>query len=296
MLKSAAIKVVAVAGLLISVSAPAHAQIDLSGVWTVKVYGEDWKERNPGPDPVDYTGLALSDEGRAKALGYTYSVLSLTERQCLYYAPHYVVFGPQGLRIWSDADSTTGQIVAWKISGAIDRDVVTIWMDGRPHPSDHAFHPFGGVTTGRWEGDTLTTYTTHVKAGYLRRNGVPSSDEATITMHITRHDDLLTVTVNIVDPVYLSEPHVVSRTWEFDPRAAVNATDNPCFSVTELPQQVETGLVPHILPGENPNLNDMARLYNLPMDAVLGHAETLYPEYRKKIRSTYLAPSSCTRY
>jgi hypothetical protein len=28
----------------------------------------------------------------------------------------------------------------------------------------------------------------------------------------------------------------------------------------------------------------------------MGHAETLYPEYRKKLRATYKAPTRCTRY
>jgi len=43
--------------------------------------------------------------------------------------------------------------------------------------------------------------------------------------------------------------------------------------------------VPHHLPGTP--LTDSAqyaRKYNLPMDAVRGGAETMYPEYRKKLQ------------
>jgi hypothetical protein len=36
------------------------------------------------------------------------------------------------------------------------------------------------------------------------------------------------------------------------------------------------------------------KLYNLPREAVLGYRETLYPEYRKKIRNTYVPPPPCT--
>ena|SRR5215475_11122442 len=68
------------------------------------------------------------------------------------------------------------------------------WMDGRPHPSKNARHEIGGFTTGAWEDDVLTAYTTHMKAGVLRRNGIPMSDQATMKLRLFRHDDLLTVT------------------------------------------------------------------------------------------------------
>jgi hypothetical protein len=277
------------------VTVPAFAQIDLTGTWQSRQH-EDWIERGPGPDPVDYLGLPLNDEGRAKALSYTSAQLAMAERQCLYYTPQYVVFGPQGLRIWSEPDPVTGRIIAWKISGAIDRDVLTIWMDGRPHPSENAFYPFSGFTTGVWEGDTLTTYTTHIKAGYLRRNGVPSSDKATVTEHFYRHGDLLTITAIIEDPIYLTEPHVVSRTWQLDPRANVPATSSACFPFTELSRLEEEGLVPHHLPGKNPDVDDLTRKYNIPQEAVLGHAETNYPEYRNKLKDIYTPPAMCVRY
>ena len=84
-------------------------------------------------------------------------------------------------------------------------------MDGRPHPSPNAQHTEGGFTTGKWEGDTLTAYTTHLKAAWIRRGvGIPGSDETTITTHITRHDDLLTIMTIQEDPYYLTEPHVVT--------------------------------------------------------------------------------------
>ena len=36
------------------------------------------------------------------------------------------------------------------------------------------------------------------------------------------------------------------------------------------------------------------QFYGLPREAVLGYQETLYPEYRKKIRATYKQPPPCT--
>ena len=274
---------------------PSSAEVDLAGVWQSRQH-EDWIERGPGPDPVDYTGIPLSDDGRAKALSYTAAQLAMPVRQCLYYVPQYVVFGPQGIRIWNEPDPVTGRIVAWKISGAIDRDILTIWMDGRPHPSNNAFHSFAGFTTGVWEGDMLTTYTTHIKEGYIRRNGAPSSDQTTVTEHIMRHGDILTIVAVIDDPIYLTEPHVVSRSWQLDPRANVPATSSACFPTEELPSLEKEGAVPHHLPGKNPDVNDLTRLHNIPVEAVLGGAETIYPEYRKKIKDKYVRPQQCKRY
>jgi len=278
-----------------SVSTPALAQIDLSGNWVARQH-EDWEERGPGPEAVDYLGLPINEEARARALTYSTSALSLPERQCLYYAPHYVLIGPFGLKIWSDTNPVTGQVVAWKIGAVIDRSIVTIWMDGRPHPPEGAPHTFAGFTTGTWEGNTLTTKTTHYKEGFLRRNGVPTSDQSTFTMHLSRHGDLLSVTAFIEDPVYLTEPFVVSRTWQLDNSANLLPVPAPCVPEAELPGLQGDGDVPHYLPGKNPAINDVTRMYNIPLDAVMGGAETMYPDYRKKMQGKYVAPDKCTRY
>ena len=47
-----------------------------------------------------------------------------------------------------------------------------------------------------------------MKAGYLRRNGSPTSDEANLTFHFIRHGDMLVVISELQDPIYLSEPRI----------------------------------------------------------------------------------------
>ena len=56
--------------------------------------------------PVDYLGLALTDEGRTRALSYDESQKSMVERQCQGWGAAYVVLGPFGLRISSRSDAT----------------------------------------------------------------------------------------------------------------------------------------------------------------------------------------------
>jgi hypothetical protein len=288
--RAALVAVAALAG------APAFAQVDLAGMWAARQHS-DWMERGPGPDPVDYLGLPLNDAGREKALLFDYSIMGQPEHQCGYYTPFYNALGPQGLKIWAENDPVRGnRITTWKLSGFIDIDVTTIFMDGRPHPSPNAFHPFSGLTTGKWEGDVLTTYTTHIKSGYIRRNGAPSSDQATMTQHIVRHGDLLTIMSRLEDPVYLAEPYVVSRVWQLDPRTNIAATSAACEPIAEVPRFDVPGVVPHHMPGKNPFVNEVPQYYNLPVETVLGGAETMYPEYRQKLKDRYVRPEKCARY
>ena len=152
---------------------------------------------------MDYLGLPLNDEGRLRALSYNEAQLAMVERQCEGWPPFYFVQGPFGLKIWSDNESVKGGVISFTIGAWEDRAPIVIWMDGRPHPSDNAEHTRGGFTTGKWEGDTLVAYTTHMKAGFLRKNGPPSSDQATMTTRFFRHGDILTVLAVVEDPAYL---------------------------------------------------------------------------------------------
>jgi hypothetical protein len=113
-----------------------------------------------------------------------------------------------------------------------------------------------------------------------------------VLSHIVRHGDLLTITTIVEDPVYLTEPYIRTHSWELDPKQQVFPT--PCEPVVEVPRP--KGVVPHYLPGENPFINEVTKLYGIPLEAVRGGAETMYPEYRKKIKDMYVAPVKCDRY
>src|SRR3990170_6675593 len=190
----------------------AFAQVDLSGSWASRRF-----EETVAPIPVDYTGLPLNDEGRIKALSYSESQLSMVERQCNGWPPFYLAQGPFGMKIWNNTDPVSGETISWMIGAWEDVAPVTIWMDGRPRPSKNAPHPRGGFTTGTWEGETLVAYTTHMKAGSIRRNGAPSSDQAAMATRFIRHGNLLTLFIAVEDPIYLEEPLLISKTYELGP-------------------------------------------------------------------------------
>ncbi len=67
--------------------------------------------------------------------------------------------------------------------------VRTIWLDGRKHPSPNAPHTWEGFSTGVWDGDTLVVKTTHLKEGWVRRNGIPRSANGKLTEFLIRHDN-----------------------------------------------------------------------------------------------------------
>ena len=274
--------------VLLTLAAPSlFAQVELSGTWVSRNH-EDAVERGGGPYAVDYTGLPLNEDGRAKALSYSASQLAMVERQCALYPPYYVMLGPFGIKVSNETDPVTGETIAWKIGAWEDRAPNTIWMDGRPHPSANAPHEREGFTTGVWEGDTLVAYTTHMKAGYLRRNGAPTSDQTTLTTYFKRHGDRLTVLAIIEDPIYLSEPQVLTKNYQLD-TAPQRPEGPPCLPT----YQGSSGDVPHYLPGRNPFVDEVTKLLNIPREAVLGGPQTMYPEFRKTIKDQYVRPEKC---
>src|SRR5216117_1692392 len=196
------------------VSIPAFAQIDFSGEWAPRFY-EDEPERVPGPELGDYLGLPLNEAARMRADTWSASVQTLPEWQCRPHSADYIWRGPSPLRIWKDVDPVTRQITAFHAEWlrSVDR---TVYLDGRPHPPEYAAHTWAGFSTAKWEGDMLTVTGTHLKEGYVRRNGVPRSDMATLTEHWIPHGNWLTVVEIVNDPVYLMEPFIRTTDYELD--------------------------------------------------------------------------------
>lgn len=265
---------------------------DLTGSWG-SINHEDALERGQGPFLVDYLGIPFNEEGRALALSTSLSRFQTIERQCQLWPPDYIVIGPQGLKIWTTNDQVSGAVIAYHIGAIEDRAELVIWMDGRSHPSAEAPHTRAGFSTGQWKGNTLIVRTTHVKAGIIRRNGAQHSDEATYTTYFTRHGDRMTATVFIRDPFYLTEPLVISKSLQLNQaNNAQSPIGVPCVAGYE---GTSAEAVPHYLPGQNDALDDLPKAYAIPREAALGGAETMYPEFRKKIKDAYVRPERCLR-
>src|SRR5438552_7832868 len=195
-------------------SVPAFAQTDFAGQWANKFY-EDQEERSPGGELGDYAGLPLNDAARLRADSWDAALYGLSEWQCRPHAAYAMWRSVHPARIWKDVEPITGETIAIhaNFQDLIER---VIYMDGRPHPSEEAAHTWAGFSTGKWEGDILTVTTTHLKEYIIRRDGVPTSDRATMTEHWIRHGDYLTIVQIVSDPVYLTEPFIQSTDFTLD--------------------------------------------------------------------------------
>ena len=264
--------------LVLLAALPAFAQVDFSGEWAPRFH-EDQPERVPGPELGDYLGLPINEAARTRAYSWEASLLTLPEWQCRPHSADYIWRGPSPVRIWKEINPVTRQVTAFHAEWlrSIDRP---IYLDGRPHPPEEAVHTWAGFSTAKWEGDMLTIFTDHLKEGYVRRNGVPRSDQATLMEHWMRHGDFLTVVTIVADPVYLTEPFIRSTDYQLDLHQ-----QNPPYPC-EVVQEVERpkGAVPHHLPGTNTFLGEFPSKHGLPAQAAMGGAETMYPEYRKKLK------------
>ncbi len=256
---------------------PALAQQDLTGEY-ISMFHEDQPERIPGPALGDYLGLPISDAARAYAEAWDASRMTLKEHQCMVHVAPYIFRGPGPVRIWQEKDQETQEVTAIKIYHGTYQQTRTVWMDGRPHPPESALHTWMGFSTGKWEGDTLTVYTTHMKQGWLRRNGLPESDRATLTEHFIKHGDILTRMSMITDPVYLTEPLVKTDDFIRNTHLDVNWIW-PCEPVEEVVTRAK-GAVPQYLPGTNAFLKEFQETVHVPETAQRGGAQTMYPEFK----------------
>jgi hypothetical protein len=268
--------------LVLTFGSPARAQVDFSGVWQ-PLYQEDVPERLAGPDLRDYAGLPINDSARQFADSWDPARITLPEEQCRTHVSPYIYRGPTQLRIWEEKDPKTQQVIAIKHYISTYEQTRTIWMDSRPHPGPNAAHTWMGFSTGHYQGDMLVVETTHLKQGWVRRNGLPMSDRATMTEYYVRNGDLMTHIVVLVDPVYLAEPLVKSQDFSRNPRELAPAVWLwVCEAVVEIADRPE-GEVPAYLPGEHPFMNEFGQKHNLPEIAVRGGPETTYPEFQPKL-------------
>jgi hypothetical protein len=263
---------------------PALAQVDFSGGWDTKAH-EDAPERGHGPEIGDYTGMPINDAARMRADSWDAQKWEMVEHECQPHPADYGPRGPSNMRVWGDMDPFTKGIVAWHTELAYMLPLRTIYMDGRSHPSEYAPHTWQGFSTGEWEGDLLKVTTTHLKEGWIRRNGLPRSDKATLIEYYARDHDVLTLVAIVKDPVYLTEPFIRTSSWVFD--SGYQLQPNYCIPSVEVPHP--KGYVAQHLPGKNPFLTEFASRWGIPVEAVRGGAESMYPDYQLEL-ATMPAP------
>jgi hypothetical protein len=190
----------AVAAVLL---APGHSSLeaqavpDLAGIWqrtrTVAP--------NPATLPLNVRGIALR-EAIDESLAPMYDCVPAT-------IPH-ILGDPYNFSIEQQKD---------RVITRFEKDAVTrtVWLSGRDaNPGDYALH---GYSKGKYEGNTLvvdTRFYTFDPGGLEDKPPmIPSTTQKRTIERYTRNGDVLTVDVELSDPLILKEP--VKFQFQFRP-------------------------------------------------------------------------------
>src|SRR5271166_4733174 len=137
------------------VSAPVFAQVDVSGSWAPLSH-EDLPDRIPGPELGGYLGLPLNDAARLRADSYDADRISVVpEYECRPHSADYSMRGLANMRVDTILDPVTQRPIAFHTRMWFQEMERTIWLDGRPHPSEFAPHTWQGFSTAAWHENML---------------------------------------------------------------------------------------------------------------------------------------------
>jgi hypothetical protein len=186
------------------------APIDLTGYWVSPVI-EDWKFRMVVPNKGVFDGIPLNAEGRNVGMKWDPAADEAAGEQCRGFGAGGIMRLPGRLHItWQD-DTT--------LKVDIDTGTQTRLLAFRPTPAGPP--SWQGQSAASWNAPnrSMKVITTNLKPGYVRRNGAPYSDKATITEYWELHslpnkDEWLTITTKVEDPAYFSRPYLTSSDFK----------------------------------------------------------------------------------
>ena len=234
-------------------TARAIAPIDLAGNW-VSIVTEDWRFRMVTPAKKDYASVPLNGAARAVADAWDPAKDEAAGNACKSYGAAGIMRVPGRLHIsWQD-DTTlkietdagtqtrllhfTGtpsgdpswqgySAAVWEIAGGLGGFGGGGGGGGGGRGAAPAPAPAGGTVApagaqgrgGRGgaplRGGSLKVVTTRLKEGYLRKNGVPYSENTVLSEYFDRHtetngDEWFTVTTIVEDSKYLGQSFITS--------------------------------------------------------------------------------------
>ena len=189
-----------------------RAPIDLTGYWVAYVT-ENWRYRMVTPPKGEYRRIPASRAALPLINAWDPAADERAGEQCKSYGAGNIMSVPGRLHItWQDADTL-------KIETDAGTQTRLFRFAPRGAAAAAAARSWQGESTATWEpaagGGSLRVVTSNLRPGYLRKNGVPYSEQATVTEHfdiapLAGDGKLLLVNTIIEDPVYLTGPYVVS--------------------------------------------------------------------------------------
>jgi len=202
-------------------SARDRAPIDITGYW-VSYVTENWRYRMVTPPKGEYRRIPSSRAALPIINAWDPAADARAGQQCKSYGAGNIMSVPGRLHItWQDAETL-------KIE--TDAGMQTRLLQFSPKTSATAgatARSWQGESTATWEpaaggGGDLRVFTRNLNPGYLRKNGVPYSEQATVTENfdlapLANGGQLLVVNTVIEDPIYLNGPYVISPHFKKEP-------------------------------------------------------------------------------
>ena len=207
-------------------SAKALAPIDLIGYW-VSVVTEDWRWRMITPAKGDYASIPITPGAKKLADTWDPAKDEAAGEQCRSYGAPAIMRVPGRFRItWQDdntlkVESDYGMQTrlfhfgSWTAPGGVpgwQGDSVAHWEIPRNRVGTGSVAREVEAQGGF---GSLTVETTHIRPGYLRKNGVPYGSKAKLTEYWdlnreTNGDQWLVITTLVDDPEFLQEQWVTA--------------------------------------------------------------------------------------
>src|SRR5579863_1991310 len=204
----------------------ANAPEDITGYW-VSIVTEDWRFRMVTPAKGDYASVPLSGPGRAMANNWDPDKDIAAGEQCKSYGAPALLRVPGRLHItWPDENTIKLEMDAGTQTRIFHFNAQPP-ADEKPSLQGYSVASWDGPPPGRgargpMRAGSLKVVTTHLKPGYLRKNGVPYSENAVVTEYYSRTnetngDSWLIVTTIVDDPMYLAQPFITSTHFKMEP-------------------------------------------------------------------------------
>jgi len=202
----------------------AGAPIDLTGYW-VAIVTEDWRYRMVTPAKGDYASVPVNAEGKKVADAWDPAKDEAAGEQCRSYGAPAIMRVPGRLHItWDDDNTLHVDTDAGKQTRLFHFDAKAV-PSGAPQWQGFSMAKWqipGGGGRGQNRGGSLKVVTTHIRPGYLRKNGVPYSADAVLTEYYSRTaepngDSWLIVTTIVEDSKYLTQPFITSTHFRLQP-------------------------------------------------------------------------------
>ena len=203
------------------------APVDLTGYW-VSVVSEDWRYRMLTPPKGDVAGVPLNAEGRKVADAWDPAKDTVAGEACRAYGAAGVMRIPGRVHIaWQDertlkveTDAGTQTRLFRFGGGAAAGSAERTWQGNSTAVWDAVQ---GGNGAPRW--GSLRVVTTQLRPGYLRKNGVPYSENTVLTEYLDlqsgpKGSTWVTITTIVNDPKYLTQEFLTSTDFRKEPDGA----------------------------------------------------------------------------